>query len=128
MKEIEDIENSQEEEEDEYDSENHDFEDQMDEDGGENSSDDSDQELQRIDGKTTAVNGSSSSSSCSAEKFGGSRRRVEREQALVWVECSSCKKWRVWKSGEKPPEGDWLCSDNSWDSFNSCEVPQQKEY
>ena len=51
--------------------------------------------------------------------------KINRNKELDWVECTACEKWRVWGSNEKIPLGDWQCSSNTWDSFNSCDVPEQ---
>ena len=45
---------------------------------------------------------------------------------LEWVECTTCAKWRVWRSVKPIPDGDWSCTENTWDEYNSCGTDQEE--
>ena len=59
---------------------------------------------------------------------GGVEIAVVFNERTTWVECTSCKKWRLWGVSEVyglPPDGDWTCGENRWDTYNSCDVDEQ---
>ena len=47
-----------------------------------------------------------------------------------WVGCEKCSKWRKLPFNILPddlPEGDWFCTMNTWDTFNTCEVEEEAQ-
>ena len=47
-----------------------------------------------------------------------------------WVACDKCSKWRKLPFNILPedlPEGDWFCTMNTWDTFNTCEVEEEPQ-
>ena len=42
-----------------------------------------------------------------------------------WVRCDQCSKWRRVANHLTAPGGHWTCSQNTWDSYNSCEQDEQ---
>ena len=43
------------------------------------------------------------------------------------VMCDKCAKWRRVKIGVDPNQfgDDWYCSQNNWDMYNRCDVPEE---
>eukprot|EP01051_Picozoa_sp_SAG22_P017803 SAG22_NODE_2834_length_2167_cov_1.551474_1_plen_345_part_01 len=42
-----------------------------------------------------------------------------------WVQCDKCAKWRKFPASVPAVGEKWVCSDNTWDKYRACSVPEE---